>query len=175
VIAAVQSVKGVLNLLVAGTEITTPVAAQPRHHQVARRRRHRLGRGGVSISQTSLDILLPTMRKPGSQIWFSWNPKNRTDPVDKMFRGDNGPPPNSIVVHVNYYNNPFLSDETRPRSSGTSSTTRTSTPTSGSAATSFGARRGCRASARIRSPSATCRQTKRSRAARSASGATTSG
>jgi phage terminase large subunit len=39
-----------------------------------------------TISQTSLDILIPTVRKSGSELWFSWNPRNPTDPVDRMFR-----------------------------------------------------------------------------------------
>ena len=29
----------------------------------------------------------PTIRKPGSEMWFSWNPRHDTDPVDKFFRG----------------------------------------------------------------------------------------
>jgi phage terminase large subunit len=41
-----------------------------------------------TVSQTSLDILIPTIRKPGSELWFSWNPRNATDPVDRMFRQD---------------------------------------------------------------------------------------
>jgi phage terminase large subunit len=41
-----------------------------------------------SISQTSLDILIPTIRKPGSELWFSWNPRNPTDPVDRYFRSN---------------------------------------------------------------------------------------
>ena len=64
-----------------------------------------------AISQASLRTLTPTVRKPGSEIWFSWNPRNRDDPVDVMFRGPDGPPPNSIVVNVTYRNNPWLSDE----------------------------------------------------------------
>src|SRR5262245_25989469 len=39
-----------------------------------------------TFSQTSLDLLRPTIREKGSQIWFSWNPTRRTDPVDAMFR-----------------------------------------------------------------------------------------
>jgi hypothetical protein len=39
-----------------------------------------------TISQTSLDILIPTVRKPRSELWFSWNPRNATDPVDRYFR-----------------------------------------------------------------------------------------
>jgi len=41
-----------------------------------------------TISQNSLDILIPTIRKSGSEIWFSWNPRSEKDPVDRMFRKD---------------------------------------------------------------------------------------
>jgi phage terminase large subunit len=39
-----------------------------------------------TVSQSSLDILIPTVRKPKSELWFSWNPRFETDPVDKMLR-----------------------------------------------------------------------------------------
>ena len=35
-----------------------------------------------SLSQRSLELLRPTFRKPGSELWFSWNPDKSTDPVD---------------------------------------------------------------------------------------------
>ena len=34
-----------------------------------------------TISQNSLDILIPTIRKPGSEIWFSFNPYDENDPI----------------------------------------------------------------------------------------------
>jgi len=58
-----------------------------------------------SISERSMDMLLPTIRAPGSEIWFSWNPDQPTDPVDKFFRN---PPDNALHVHVTYRENPFL-------------------------------------------------------------------
>ena len=60
-----------------------------------------------SLSQRSLDLLRPTIRKPGSQLWFSWNPNLETDPVDVLLRGEN-PPPDSIVIKANYTDNPWL-------------------------------------------------------------------
>jgi len=62
-----------------------------------------------TLSQRSLDMLRPTIRKPGSELWFSWNPNEETDPVDMLLRGDN-PPPDAIVVRVNYQDNPWLPD-----------------------------------------------------------------
>ena len=63
-----------------------------------------------SVSQRSLDMLRPTIRKPGSEIWFSYNPLHSTDPVDTLFRGES-PPRNSVVIEVNYTSNPWLPQE----------------------------------------------------------------
>lgn len=63
-----------------------------------------------SLSQRSLDLLRPTFRKSGSELWFSWNPSKPTDPVDVLLRGDN-PPANAIVVKANYLDNPKLPAE----------------------------------------------------------------
>lgn len=65
------------------------------------------------VAQRSWDLLIPTVRKPGSEIWAEWNPDQPTDPVDVMFRGENGPPPGSIVRQVNYADNPFFPDVLR--------------------------------------------------------------
>jgi phage terminase large subunit len=62
-----------------------------------------------TMSQRSLDMLRPTIRKPGSELWFSWNPRDATDPVDSLLRGDS-PPPSSNVVNVNYFDNPWFPD-----------------------------------------------------------------
>lgn len=60
-----------------------------------------------SLSQRSLDLLRPTIRKPDSELWFSWNPSQETDPVDVLLRG-NDPPPNTVVIPVNYTDNPWF-------------------------------------------------------------------
>lgn len=65
-----------------------------------------------SLSQRSLDLLRPTIRKQGSEIWFSWNPDADTDPVDAFLRSEN-PPPDAVVVEANYKDNPFLPDVLR--------------------------------------------------------------
>jgi phage terminase large subunit len=54
-----------------------------------------------TLSEKSLELLRPTIRAPGSQIWFSWNPRSRADAVDKFLRGDDVPE-NAAVVQVNY-------------------------------------------------------------------------
>lgn len=63
-----------------------------------------------SASQRSLDLLRPTIRAPGSELWFSWNPSKATDPIDVLLRGDT-PPHGAVVVKANYKDNPWLPDE----------------------------------------------------------------
>ena len=65
-----------------------------------------------SLSQRSLDLLRPTIRKPGSQLWFTWNPSQESDPVDLLLRGDN-PPKDATVIQVNYSDNPWFPDVLR--------------------------------------------------------------
>ena len=62
-----------------------------------------------SLSQRSLDLLRPTIRKPGSELWFSWNPVLPTDPVDALLRGS-AVPPRSIVQQVNWRDSPWFPD-----------------------------------------------------------------
>ena len=65
-----------------------------------------------TIAQKSLDILRPTLRKPGSELWFDWNPSSPTDPVDALFRGGECPA-GTVVVQANYLDNPKLPEELR--------------------------------------------------------------
>lgn len=60
-----------------------------------------------SITKEQFDILEPTIRKQGSEIWIIFNPRLRTDFVYKNFVIN--PQPNSIVRKINYTDNPFLS------------------------------------------------------------------
>jgi phage terminase large subunit len=62
-----------------------------------------------SLSQRSLDLLRPTIRKPDSELWFTWNPRNSTDPIDALLRGPNIPP-SAIVKEVNFRDNPWFPD-----------------------------------------------------------------
>ncbi|MBW6457499.1 MAG: PBSX family phage terminase large subunit [Trueperaceae bacterium] len=66
-----------------------------------------------SLSKRSLDILTPTIRAPGSEIWFSWNPDQPEDPVDAFFGGGNPDklPDGAVLVHTNYLDNPFCPTE----------------------------------------------------------------
>lgn len=64
-----------------------------------------------TISQRSLDILTPTFRT-NAELWFAWNPKKATDPVDRLFR-ENAADPDFACVEVNYYDNPWFPDDLR--------------------------------------------------------------
>jgi phage terminase large subunit len=61
---------------------------------------------GQALSQRSWDLLRPTIRKPGSEIWVSWNPRRAIDPVDKFLRLS--PPADAIVVKANWRDNPWF-------------------------------------------------------------------
>jgi phage terminase large subunit len=64
-----------------------------------------------TASQRSLDLLIPTIRAAGSELWFSWNPENETDPIDVLLRRE--PPDNAIVVEANWNDNPWFPEELR--------------------------------------------------------------
>lgn len=62
-----------------------------------------------SLSARSLELLRPTIRKPGSELLFTWNPASPTDPVDALLRGSE-PPSDAIVKAVNWSDNPWFPD-----------------------------------------------------------------
>lgn len=64
-----------------------------------------------TLTSRSLELFIPTIiRKPGSELWFSWNPRDKTDPVDQMLRGVS-PPPDAVVVRANWRDNTFFTEE----------------------------------------------------------------
>lgn len=65
-----------------------------------------------SLSQRSLDLLLPTIRKAGSEVWFSWNPDQPTDPVDRFF-ADGTRPGGAAYVHCDYTQNPWCPERSK--------------------------------------------------------------
>lgn len=60
-----------------------------------------------SLSDRSLTLLRPTIRKDGSELWFSWNPMRAVDPVDQMLRGANTPS-DAVVIRANWSDNPWF-------------------------------------------------------------------
>lgn len=61
---------------------------------------------GQKVSAESWDILLPTIRKEGSEIWISMNPDGPQDPTWTDFVQE--PKPDSLIVQVLYRDNPFF-------------------------------------------------------------------
>lgn len=66
---------------------------------------------GENLSHRSWEVLIPTIRAPGSEIWVSFNPKNRTDPTYERFVAN--PAEDAIVRKVSYEDNPFFPDVLR--------------------------------------------------------------
>ena len=59
-----------------------------------------------TLSERSLSLLRPTIRDRDSEIWFSWNPRRKTDAVDKFLRQPK--PENAITVCANWRDNPWF-------------------------------------------------------------------
>ena len=64
-----------------------------------------------TLSEHSLRLLRPTIRAEGSELWFSWNPRRRNDPVDLLLRHNT--PTDSVVVKANWDDNPWLPEVLR--------------------------------------------------------------
>jgi len=63
---------------------------------------------GQTISKRSWDILIPTIRKEGSEIWVSYNPDLETDETHQRFTVN--PPPDCHNEVVNWRDNPWFSE-----------------------------------------------------------------
>lgn len=78
-----------------------------------------------SLSHRSMTLLTPTIRAPGSELWFSWNPALRADAVEQLLRSRTAGRPDAIehpelprsevqiVRKANYTDNPHLPEELR--------------------------------------------------------------
>ncbi len=60
------------------------------------------------VTKRSWDVLIPTIRKPGSEIWVTFNPELSDDETYKRFVAD--PPPDSWVCAVNWSDNPWFGE-----------------------------------------------------------------
>lgn len=61
-----------------------------------------------TITKQSYGALIPTIRKADSEIWVSFNPELDTD--ESWVRFVINPPPDAVVMHVNYTDNPWFPD-----------------------------------------------------------------
>jgi phage terminase large subunit len=62
-----------------------------------------------TLSARSLSLLRPTIRAEGSELWFSWNPRRKSDAVDDFLRQRK--PDNAVVVKANWAQNPWFPAE----------------------------------------------------------------
>ena len=63
---------------------------------------------GQTITKRSWDILIPTIRKDGSEIWISYNPILETDETHQRFTIN--PPEDCTNVLINWRDNPWFND-----------------------------------------------------------------
>lgn len=61
-----------------------------------------------TVSDRSWTILIPTIRKAGSEIWLTWNPELDTDPT--WVRFIENAPPDTIHIEMNWRDNPWFSE-----------------------------------------------------------------
>ena len=66
---------------------------------------------GQTVSKHSFDVLIPTIRRPGSEIWVTINPDLEEDDAWQRFVVST--PPDSIVQRVNWTDNPWFPEELR--------------------------------------------------------------
>lgn len=70
------------------------------------------GEEAQTLSARSIKLLRPTIRKPNSELRFSWNPEMDTNPIDELLRGPDRLK-NAIVVEANWKHNPWFPDVLR--------------------------------------------------------------
>ena len=59
-----------------------------------------------TISDRSWSVLIPTVRKEGSEIWITYNPELESDPTHDRFVTN--APPGAVVVDMNWQDNPWF-------------------------------------------------------------------
>jgi phage terminase large subunit len=59
-----------------------------------------------TITKKSWDVLIPTIRKPGSEIWITFNPELDTD--DTYVRFVVRPPPDTLLINIGWQDNPWF-------------------------------------------------------------------
>lgn len=62
-----------------------------------------------AVSEESWRLLLPTIRKLGSEIWLTWNPESLDSATSRRFLKDT--PTGSKIVKINYDENPWFPPE----------------------------------------------------------------
>lgn len=65
----------------------------------------------ANVSKASFEVVVPTIRKPNSEIWISLNPELESDYCYKQFVVN--PPPGALVRKINFDSNPWFPDVLR--------------------------------------------------------------
>lgn len=60
------------------------------------------------VTDISWTILIPTIRKEGSEIWLTWNPELDNDPTWTRFV--ESPPKGTVHIEINWRDNPWFTD-----------------------------------------------------------------
>lgn len=63
-----------------------------------------------TVTKSSWDVLIPTIREPGSEIVVTFNPLNKADPTYLMFV-ESSPGDDAYIAKVNWRDNPHWPDE----------------------------------------------------------------
>jgi len=63
----------------------------------------------ATVSRESWDRLIPTIRKPGSEIWVSYNPRLKSDAIHQIIHVEGRS--DAVVRKVSWRDNPWASDE----------------------------------------------------------------
>jgi phage terminase large subunit len=72
----------------------------------------------ATLSKKSIDLLIPTLRKEGSELWFTFNPMSSADPISQEFlipfekKMTKGCYEDDLhlIIKANYSDNPFFPD-----------------------------------------------------------------
>jgi len=67
---------------------------------------------GHSLTESSWDIIDPTIRAEGSEVWVSFNTRFKFDHIYQLFVA-NEPPPDSLVIKASYADNPWFPEVLR--------------------------------------------------------------
>lgn len=62
-----------------------------------------------AVPEQSWRVLIPTIRKPGSEIWLTWNPESKDSATDRRFVQN--PPEDARIVEMNFDDNPWFPPE----------------------------------------------------------------
>lgn len=63
-----------------------------------------------AVPERSWEILIPTLRGPGSKLWITFNPSLESDAVWQRFVVNPPPPDRCQVIELNYSDNPWFED-----------------------------------------------------------------